>query len=137
MPTLILTPSEAEKIRTLPAALLEGWNIEHETGTAYESADVLKIRAGMARFDSFPPLRALVQDVAAKKAIDPSVLADMPESVLPELCFTIGAFGVTVLIAALIDSATTDDDLAGIEGLSKIRHDILETNASISFSLPQ
>lgn len=131
--TLYLTAAESEKVRRLPETLLEGWTIEEETGTAYESADVLRVRAGMARFDTYPALRDMAKAVAEGETIDLSALRTMPEAVLPELCFTIGARGITVLLAGLIAEATTDEDVAGIAGLSSIRRDILRTNASITF----
>ena len=130
---LYLTAAESEKVRRLPESLLEGWTIEEEAGTAYESADVLRVRAGMARFDTYPALRDMAKTVADGGTIDLGKLHDMPEAVLPELCFTIGARGITVLIAALIAEASTDEDVAAIAGLSSIRRDILRTNASITF----
>lgn len=130
---LYLTAAESEKVRRLPESLLEGWAIEEETGTAYESDDVLRIRAGMARFDTFPALRDMAKSAAAGEKIDFSTLRGMPEAALPELCFTIGARGITVLIAGLIANAKSDEDVAGIAGLSSIRRDILRTNASVTF----
>jgi hypothetical protein len=65
---------------------------------------------------------------------DPTALQNIPESVLPELFFTIGARGVTMLIRVLLDQCSTDQDIEGVVGLSRIRHDILQTNASISLA---
>lgn len=129
---LRLTNRETDAWNALPPALREGWTVEAEDGTAYESADVLKIRAGMARFDSYPALRDMVQALADGGAVDTSALGDMPESVLPELCFTVGARGVTALIAALLSAMSTDEDVAALAGLSSIRADILRTNASVT-----
>ena len=132
--TLYLTPAESARFAAFSDALREGWTVEPETGTAYESLDVLKVRAGMARFDSYPALHDLVKNAADTGTLDPSFLARMPESVLPELCFTIGARGITALIAALFAMAADDADIEGIAGLSHIRRDILATNASITLA---
>lgn len=130
--TLRLTDAEMKRWESLPAERTEGWEVEREDGVAYESPDVLKIRAGMARFDSFPALRAVVDAAMHGKKIDLAAVRDMPESVLPELCFTIGAVGMTVLIGALFAELASDEDVAAIAAMTSIRHDILTTNASVT-----
>lgn len=132
--TLFLTEPEAAAFVALPESLREGWTVEPETGTAYEDADVLKVRAGMARFDSYPALREYVKESLRTGVVQPPAITELPESVLPELFFTIGAHGVRMLIAAMLSRCETDDDVAGIAGLSHIRRDILETNASITLA---
>lgn len=132
--TLFLTEPEAAAFAALPEALREGWTVEPETGTAYEDADVLKVRAGMARFETFPALHEYVKQALSSGIVDPSTIKEIPESVLPELFFTIGARGVSALMAALFSECAQDDDVAGIAGLSHIRHDILQTNASITLA---
>lgn len=132
--TLFLTAPEAAAFAALPESLREGWTVEPETGTAYEDADVLKVRASMARFDTYPQLKDIARDVLAGKKPEASAYANIPESVLPELYFTIGATGVAILIRILFPAIKADDDVAGLAGLTHIRHDILETNASISFA---
>lgn len=130
--TLYLTDAEMTKWNALPEERKDGWTVEAETLTSYESTDVLKVRAGMARFDSFPVLRDVVKNAAAGQKIDIDSLKGMPEAVLPELCFTIGAVGMTALIAAMFDQSKTDEDVAAIAGMSTLRHDILSTNASVT-----
>lgn len=132
--TLFLTEPEAAAFAALPEALREGWTVEPETGTAYEDADVLKVRAGMARFDTFPELREYVTESLRTGVVQPMAIKELPESILPELFFTIGAHGVRMLIAAMLSQCTTDTDVAGIAGLSHIRRDILNTNASITLA---
>lgn len=132
--TLFLTVKESAAFAALPDALREGWMVEKEEGTAYEDMDVLKVRAGMARFETFPALREYVKGIASGGVIEPTTIKDLPESVLPELFFTIGARGVSALIAALLASCDDDGDVAGVAGLSHIRRDILNTNASITLA---
>lgn len=133
--TLYLTAVEREIFAALPKDVIAEWNLEPETGAAYETSDVLRVRAGMARFDSYPELLALTAQAATSgKPIDAGVLAHVPESVLPELYFTIGACGLSAVIPVLLTQVKTDDDLEGVAGLSVARHDILRTNASISYA---
>ncbi len=133
--TLYLLSGERVTWEALSDERKEGWTVKDETGTAFESADVLKIRAGMARFESFPELREVTKKVMAGEKPDLSILERMPEAILPELCFTIGARGVTALIAAQFKTLEKDDDIAALAGLTSIRHDILTTNASVTAPL--
>lgn len=132
--TLFLTEPEAIAFSALPESLREGWTVEPETGTAYEDADVLRVRAGMARFDSYPELKDIAKNVLAGQQPNSFVLGSIPESVLPELYFTIGATGVAILIRILLPNVKDDEDVSGLAGLTHIRHDILETNASITLA---
>jgi hypothetical protein len=132
--TLFLTEPEAAAFAKLPEGLREGWTVEPETGTAYEDADVLKVRAGMARFDSYPQLKDIANDVLAGKQPNAAAFDGIPESVLPELYFTIGATGIAILVRILLPKVADDEDIAGLAGLTHLRHDILETNASISLA---
>lgn len=134
MKPLYLTAEEIPLFEKLPAGMRDEWEVKKEEGLAFESFEVLKIRAGMARFDSYPALKELTKKAAAGEKIDAAVFAAIPQSVLPELFFTIGARGISMLIAALLSKVTSDEDIAGVEGLSAIRHDILKTNASISYA---
>jgi hypothetical protein len=129
---LYLTADEKKVFDRLSERLREGWVVEEETGTAYEDATVLKIRAGMARFESQPELHAFVKSAMDSGKVDPSTITTLHPSVLPELFFTIGAHGVTLLMATMLGQMQTDEDILALAGLSSIRHDILATNASIS-----
>lgn len=131
--TLYLTVAESALFSGLSEALREGWTVELETGTAYESTDVLKVRAGMARFDSYPELKDLAAQVMAGTQLTAAQMEKIPESVLPELYFTMGARGVGRLIVMLLRNITSDEDVEGLAGLTHIRRDILQTNASISY----
>lgn len=130
---LYLTENEETSFAALPESLREGWVVEREEGTAYEDEEVLKVRAGMARFDSYPELKGLAAQVASGQALSSSQIDKIPESILPELYFTMGARGVGRLIVMLLRNVTTDEDVEGLAGLTHIRHDILHTNASISY----
>ncbi len=134
MNTLYLTPDEQKIFSTLPANLREGWAVETEAGTAYEDDDVLRIRATMFR-SPLPKLKDIAINAIRDKALpDPSFLETIPEGILPELYYTIGARGVLHIIGSLLPKAATDDDIGGLAGLTVIRHDILATNASIIYS---
>ncbi len=132
--TLYLTADESAVFFALPESLREGWTVEVETGVAYEDVDVLKVRAGMARFETAPELREYIQKALRGEKVDPRAITDMPEHVLPEFFFTIGAVGVTLLLHTLLKQTATDEDVAGVAGFSHIRHDILQTNASITLA---
>ena len=130
--TLYLLPEEAAVFAKLSDGLREGWEVKTEVATAFESAEVLKVRASMARFDLVPELKAFVETLMKGGKPDSSKLKSIPESALPEFFFTIGAQGVTALLRVLLAQTKTDNDVKGLAGFSHIRHDILETNASIS-----
>ena len=132
--TLYLLDAEKEAWDALPDERKEGWTVESETLDSFESIDVLKVRAGMARFDTFPALRQIVKSAAAGQKIDLATLKGMPEAVMPELCVTLGAVGVTSVMSALFGMLKTDKDIAALAGFSSIRHDILKTNASVTVS---
>lgn len=131
--TLYLLPEEREKFEALPQDLREGWTVEAEVGRAFEDAAVLNVRANMARFESFPELRSFVLEAARTGKADVAAIKSLPESILPELYFTIGARGVTMLMNAVFANVHDDSDIEALAGFSRIRHDILATNASISY----
>jgi hypothetical protein len=132
--TLYLHADEAKAFAALPDALREGWTVEPETGTAYEDADVLRVRAGMARFDGHPELKRMAAQVLAGERLSDAQLKGIPEAILPELYFSIGASGIRILMKTLFPTIATDEDVAGFAGFSQLRHDILATNASISYA---
>jgi len=132
--TLYLLPDEERRFAALPESVREGWVVVSEAGRAFEDAAVLKVRANMARFEKFPELRSFVTESIRAGKADASTIKTIPESILPELYFTIGARGVTMLRNSLFASVRDDADVGALAGFSRIRHDILATNASISYS---
>ena len=134
MNTLHLTTDERRAFDALPAALREGWETVEETGTAYESDEALRIRAYMSSLGDLPHVKAILDEARAGRITDLSGLQDIPERHQKELFFTIGATGLSFIIAGSLKTATTDDDIEGIAWLSKIRHELLENNASIAYA---
>ena len=133
MPTLYLTKDEQKAFEKLSAKLKEGWTVEGEAQTAYETPEELYIRANMADFSKFPQVQALVD--AFQKGTPPEKLSmeNMPEDVFPELCFTVGARGMTAFVRALLGDIKTDEDIQQLQSLAFLRHELLETNSSISY----
>ncbi len=129
--TIYVTSAERAALSSLSEALLEGWTLEDETGTAYEDEKSLRIRAGMARFKEFSALHKFVQDTVKTGTFDPSALKGIPENALPELCFMIGAVGVERIISSFVKEVKDDVGMQGLAGLTQIRRKLLQTNASI------
>jgi hypothetical protein len=123
-------PSEHDALQAVPPALLAGWNIQPETLKSFESDRQIWIRANMAEFKSAPELHELVTDVLAAKTINLKPIKNLPEELLPELLFTIGARGITQIIAALLLEPPTKELIESIAGFTHLRHDILEANAA-------
>ena len=105
--------------------------MQEETATSYETPYELMVRANMADLTSFPELASMAKDMAAGNKVDPSTLSDLPDTVIPQVLFAIGARGITILIEELFHVAKTDDDVNALAGFSHFRHDILEANASV------
>lgn len=134
MNTLYLTKAEKVTFDSLSEKLTEGWQTEKEEGDAYESDDELSLRRKMASFKDISQVMALVDRLQKGEKLETLSLQDIPEAVLPELCFTIGARGLGVLMGLLLPEVKADADIEGLVGLSQLRHEMLLTNAS--FSLP-
>jgi len=132
--TLRLTDSEQKIFDKLSASLREGWKVEREDGTVYETAEELAVRAAMARFDLHPELQKFVEGIRNGN-FDQEIPSDLSEDALQELCFTIGAAGVTALMAILLPRIQTDDDITALASFSQIRRDILKTNEDVRVPL--
>jgi len=128
--TLYLTEGEQQQFACLSESLREGWKMESETGTVYETPEELYVRATMARFDLHPELEAFVEAVRAGN-FDAEIPDDLSEDALQELCFTIGAQGMTSLMTVLFSRIQSDEDLQALASMSMVRHDILKTNADV------
>lgn len=129
-PVLYLTQDEKKIFENLSEALREGWKIQDETINAYETDEQLAVRVSMADTDRWPELKKLMQEMKEGKEVNVTDIKSIPESAMPELLFTIGARGVTMLIYALMQKAKDDQDIEGLAAFSMLRHDLLETNAS-------
>lgn len=131
MEPLYLTKPEQDLFMKLPQKLREGWKVEVESGSAYESDAVLSMRGRMASFAEFPAVQALVDRMQKGEKPENLSLKDVPETVLPELCFTIGARGLSVFIGTLLKEVKSDGDIEGLAGLSLLRHEMLLANAPV------
>ncbi|TSC80693.1 MAG: hypothetical protein G01um101425_347 [Candidatus Peregrinibacteria bacterium Gr01-1014_25] len=132
--TLLLTTPEQKLFSALPENLREGWTVREESTDAFETDEQLHIRAGMAELHRWPALKPLMEQIVQGKELTADQVKDVPEEALPELLFTIGARGIAMLMVALLSQAKTDEDIQAIAAFGHLRHDILETNASISYA---
>jgi hypothetical protein len=133
--TLHLTAAERARFDALPKAARRSCAVREETGKAYESADELALRVGMTSLSDLPELREALGDLHAGKKV--SFDWEMiPGDVWADLLFAMGARGVSTLIAAGLENADgwTDEDAETLSALSVVRHKLLKTNASISYS---
>ncbi len=131
MQSIHLTQAERTVFDTLPAPLREGWDVKAEEGTVYETDYELMVRANMAEVDGFPQLKQMMLDLRAGKTIDPSTIGEIPENLIPEVLYSIGARGISIIMEELLKRAKTDQELLSLAAFSQFRHDILDVNASV------
>jgi hypothetical protein len=129
---LYLTADEKKVFDGLSETVREGWNVELEKNEAWETDEQLAVRANIADFSAWPALRDMVDDARFGKDIAIENLKSMPQEVLPELFFTIGARGMTMIIRTLLLKKPMDEDIESIAALSMLRHDLFEANSSFS-----
>lgn len=132
--TLHLTADEQKIFGALDAPLREGWEVKTEEGTAYETPEELYVRSTIARFEMYPDLEKFITSIREGN-FDTPIPTDLSEPALQELCFTIGARGVSSLMAVLLPRVQNDDDILSLASFSQVRHDILKTNAEITVPL--
>lgn len=132
--TLFLTPHEHAQLDQLSVKVPADWAVTDEASTAYESDEQLEIRAQIASFKDDPAVLALVETLKAGKT--PAEWPEVPNEILPEVYFTIGARGLTGMIGALLESAADLDDIAMLSALTTLRHEVLMTNESVSETPP-
>ena len=131
MNTLYLTAAEQAKFQTVSDALKDGWEVTPETIDAYETTYQLWIRANMMELNEFPEIKQMILALRDGKPVDPTTIQNIPDEALPEVLFTIGARGITILMTILFDRIESDEEIAAIAGLSHLRHDVLEANAKV------
>lgn len=132
MTTLYLTADEQKRFQALPEGVKDGWVVEAETGDQYETKRQLEMRFYMSTLAKDPAVRKLFEEFQSGKDLDQLALPDLSESLASEFFFTIGARGLTLLMAQMFqEGLANDEDLEGVAGLSMIRHKILETNAAV------
>ncbi len=131
MNNVFLTKDEKQLFQGLPANLTKDWEVLDEIQNSYESPAVLSIRRAMSTLGKFPQVGKIVQNVRQSE-VEKVSLEGIPDQILTELCFTIGAVGVSVLMQAILRKAESEDDLQALMTFGHLRHDLLETNASIT-----
>ncbi len=128
--TLYLTAEEKNVFEKLSDSLKEGWTVNEETGTAYETDEDLEIRYRLARFNSYPQLQEMIEKVRNGAATSEQSLENIPKELLPTLYFTMGAKGIAAAISALLTQIQDDEGVKALAVWSMLRHDLLEANAS-------
>ena len=131
MASLLLTPVEKKLFDALSEDVKEGWEVVEETGTAYETPRQLQMRYHIASFRRVDAVKKLVEKIHAGEKVDTLSLDGIPDDLLPELYYTIGAHGLQFLMEQLLQNISTDDDLQTLSGLSTLRHELLATNAEV------
>lgn len=132
--TLFFTADEQALFTRLTSVTPADITVSEETSTAYETDEQLEIRAQIASFKDEPAAKGLAEAIAAGK--DASEWPDVPSEYLPELYFTIGARGLTAMIAVLLERATDEEDVRMLSALTTLRHEILANNESASDDSP-
>lgn len=128
--TLFLTDAERASFESLPSGIKEGWLIEAESVSAYESERQMKIRLSLADFSFHPEIKSFADAIADGGVPDMNVLDSLSPEVEKEIFFVLGARGVKSLIETLLPEIQNDEDVELLASLSAIRHELLSINAS-------
>ncbi len=133
MNTIIhLTSPEAAVFSALPDTLREGWTIEEEILSTYETLAELQIRYSLADFTFHPEMQKLAERIVNGESPDTMSLEGLSPDVQSEIFFVLGARGTDVMIHSLLPEISTDEDVELLAVLSTIRHKHLELNSSVS-----
>lgn len=128
--TLYLTAQEQKVFAALSKDLQEGWKLEEETGTSYESVRQIAMRYHMADFSAYPKLQRVIDMIMSGKNLSGFSFDDLPPESFKELSFTMGARGINSLMQTLITDIKNDDDMQALASLSAMRHELLAINSS-------
>ncbi len=131
MATLYLTKQEESILQSLPETLRNGWQVEQEADVPAESDDDRRTRLMLARVRD-PHLTSLVDKAKAGTSVEELAdaiqeidLSNASDADLGELFFALGPTPLSQIIAALLQDAQNDEQLADIESLAFIRHSLL------------
>lgn len=131
MSTLHLTPEEQTLFHALPDALREGWSADAEVLTVADEPPRKLVRLKLLSLQD-PTLRALqdrlsrMEDpAAAAAALAELDLSSVSQEDLAELVFAMGPSSLSTLIASLLKSASTDEDLEDLASLTFLRRELL------------
>lgn len=132
MSTIFLTKEEQPLFAKIAASLTEGWTLETEDQTAYETPEVLEMRGNISPLRRHPAVKEIAEKVQIGEKIENLKMPELSDEDVAEFFFMIGAKGMTIFLEMLLKEAKTDDDLRLIGHISDLRHSLLETNASVS-----
>lgn len=138
MESLFLTKEESKKFAQLSDALREGWAVESQGAMKEEKQEQLILRYKMAHFDD-PYLKQLMSGIqppvireSLMNVVHSVDIGKLSIEQLSELFFVLGIGVMSDMILALLKTATTDEDLEGVAGLTHIRSALHEANSSHS-----
>lgn len=138
METIYLTKEEKEIFDSLPAGSKNRWldRVQRETIDAYETPEELERRMIGARYERFPQVRRIVDDMihasAEGKSINDVSVEDFPDEAVPTFLYGIGALGMSAIIKAQLQEVRLNDALLETIGaLSRSRHLVLKSNAML------
>lgn len=136
MATLYLRTPEQELLEKLSPDMKGACDVEEETLTSYERPTDLVVRMRLVASDTHPEVRDfvlhMIEALQRGEDIEPNALDGLPQESLPIVYFGMGALGLCALIEVLLPVAESPEDLEGLAGLTKVRHLLLEANASIT-----
>lgn len=132
MITLYLTATEKEMFDRLPVSLKEGWKVEVQSEDGYETPEELEMRGEMAHITmgKNPKVAELLKKFEESGEVSSIDWAELPEEVLMDFFFTIGASGIGGIIEYILAEAKEDKDVADAAQLSSIRARITELNTA-------
>ncbi|MBI1812354.1 hypothetical protein HY285_04440 [Candidatus Peregrinibacteria bacterium] len=127
---LYLTKDEQKLFGKLPDSLREGWEVKEETYTRYESDAVLAMRMQMVRKEHAknPMINDLYAKLQGGASLETMQIPSLPDQMVQEFFFTIGARGAKMFIDALMHSLTKDEDIQALADLTETRHQLLLIN---------
>ena len=135
---LFLTSAELNVFHKLPETLREGWVTSEQGSLEEETAEQLELRIKMAVFDD-PALQSLTQKLkkalttqSLEKAVSSIDLSALAPEQLAELFFVLGIRVLNSMITVLLNRSSTDEDMEGLAGLTRIRSMLSEANSSNS-----
>ncbi|HRH93397.1 MAG TPA: hypothetical protein PKV72_02590 [Candidatus Peribacteria bacterium] len=132
--TLHLTSAERGRFESLSKDLRRGCSVHDETQTAYETPDELALRVSMSSMEQHPEFCDAIGRMHAGEANVQFDWDSIPESLWSEMCFALGARGLTIIIDQILPEpgAWDPEDLEFLSGMTIVRHKLLEINAATS-----
>ena len=128
---IYVTPTERAIFDSLPGQLRSGWQVHDEALTKYETDRQLQMRYYLADFTAYPEVKAAVTAMQQNPgSVGFDTIAEFNPELQEQLYFVLGARGLTVFIARLLQEQLDDDALFALSVLTPTRHKLLELNQS-------